>query len=424
MTREEAGMRETWRKTYIVGAAMTPFGRFPATSLASLAQQAASSALADAGAEASAVQSIVFANATQGALEGQHGIRGQSALDGAGFGNSGVVNVENACASASTALNLANVMVGSGAYDCVLAIGAEKMVTPDAAKSMAVFEGSWDLSRRDQTIADLIAMGAGMVVPAGAETGQARSVFMDVYAAFCRHHMARFGVTQRQMAAVSAKNHGHSVENPLSQYRKAFSIEQVLAARTIAWPLTLPMCSPISDGAAAALICTRSVAERLGQAARAVRIRASVLMSGDHRDPDDIENHVARKAGRRAYEVAGVGPEDVDVVECHDATAFGEILQSEMLGFFPLGAGGLAAEHGETTIGGRIPFNPSGGLESKGHPIGATGLGQVFEIVSQLRGEAGARQVQGARIGLIENGGGLRGIEEAAVAITMLERAG
>jgi acetyl-CoA acetyltransferase len=412
-------MHDTW----IVGIGMTPFGRFPAETVASLAQRAAREALTDAGAEVSLVQSIVFANATQGALEGQHGIRGQAALDGAGYGNVPVFNVENACASASTALNLAHMMVGSGARDCVLVIGSEKMVTPDPARSMAAFEGSWDLSRREQTIADLIAMGRGVAVPPGAETGEPHSVFMDVYAAFCRHHMAQFGTTQRQMAAVSAKNHRHSVENPRSQYRKAFSIEQVLAARPIAWPLTLPMCSPISDGAAAALVCSPSVVERLGQGARAVRIRASVLMSGDRRAPDDLENHVARKASRRAYELAGLGPKDVDVVECHDATAFGEILQSEMLGFFPLGEGGPAAERGETALGGRQPFNPSGGLESKGHPIGATGLGQVFEIVSQLRGEAGARQAPGARIGMVENGGGLRGVEEAAVAITVLERA-
>jgi acetyl-CoA acetyltransferase len=234
--------------------------------------------------------------------------------------------------------------------------------------------------------------------------------------------MAKFGTTQRQMAAVSAKNHWHSVENPRAQYRRAFTIEEVMAARPIVWPLTLPMCSPISDGAAAALVCTPVLAERLGQAARAARIRASVLMSGERRDPDRLEDHVARKAARRAYEISGLGPHDVDIVECHDATAFGEILQSEMLGFFGFGEGGPAAERGETRLGGRIPFNPSGGLESKGHPIGATGLGQIFEIVSQLRGEAGARQVEGARLGLVENGGGLRGVEEAAVTITILER--
>jgi acetyl-CoA acetyltransferase len=401
---------------------MTPFGRFPETPLAMLASRAATEALGDAGLAAAQVQAITFANATQGALEGQHGIRGQAALDGQGFGNAPVFNVENACASASTALNLAHVYVGSETYDCVLAVGAEKMVMPDPAKSMAAFDGSWDVHHRDRTIADLSAMGRRMTPPT-ADDSNPHSVFMDVYAAFCRHHMALFGTTQRQMAEVCAKNHGHSVHNPRSQYRKPFTVEEVLAARSVAWPLTLPMCSPISDGAAAALVCSKAVVDRLGLAARAVRIRASVIMSGEHRDPDQFDRHVARKASRRAYEIAGLGPEAIDVVECHDATAFGEILQSEMLGFFPFGDGGPAGERGDTRLGGRIPFNPSGGLESKGHPIGATGLGQVYEVVAQLRSEAGQRQVEGARVGMIENGGGLRGIEEAAVAMTILEKA-
>jgi acetyl-CoA acyltransferase len=409
------------RDTYIVGVGMTPFGRFPDTPLAALAARAAAEALADANATPVDAQAIVFANATQGALEGQHGIRGQAALDGCGFGHAAVINVENACASASTALNLAHVLVGSEAHDCVLAIGAEKMVMPDAAKSMAAFEGSWDLARRATTIDELLSMGRGVTPPAGSQPNEPHSVFMDVYAAFSRHHMARFGTTQRQMAAVSAKNHEHSVHNPRSQYRRSFTVDEVLAARPIVWPLTLPMCSPVSDGAAGALVCSRVVAERLGAASRAIQIRACVLMAGDHRNPDRLEDHVACHAGRRAYEIAGLGPADIDVAECHDATAFGEILQSELLGFFELGGGGSAAERGETRLGGRVPFNPSGGLESKGHPIGATGLAQIFELVSQLRGEAGSRQVEGARIALAENGGGLRGVEEAAVAITILE---
>jgi acetyl-CoA acyltransferase len=411
------------RESFIVGVGMTPFGRFPETRLAALAARAAAETLADADAEPCHVGAIVFANATQGGFDGQHGIRGQAALDGCGFGNAPVINVENACASATTALNLAYAMVGSGAHDCVLAIGAEKMVMPDPAKSMAAFEGSWDLSRRQQTIDELLAMGRALTPPPGAETNEPHSVFMDVYAALCRHHMAKFGTTQRQMAIVSAKNHGNSVHNPRSQYRRSFSIEEVLAARPIVWPLTLPMCSPISDGAAAALVCSREFADTLGGLQRAVKIRASVLLSGEHRDPDRLDDHVARKASRRAYEAAGLGPEEINVVECHDATAFGEILQSEMLGFFKLGDGGPAAERGETRLGGAIPFNPSGGLESKGHPIGASGLGQIFELVGQLRGECGPRQVEGARIALSENGGGLRGVEEAAVAITILERA-
>jgi acetyl-CoA acyltransferase len=411
------------RETFIIGVGMTPFGRFPEAGVGALAARAAAETLADAGAEPEQAEAIVFANATQGALDGQHGIRGQAALDGSGFGNAPVINVENACASASTALNLAHVLVASEAHDCVLAIGAEKMVMADPAKSIAAFEGSWDLSRRQQTIDELLAMGRGAAPPPGSETNEPHSVFMDVYAAFCRHHMATFGTTQRQMAAVSAKNHGHSVHNPRSQYRRSFSVDEVLAARSVVWPLTVPMCSPVSDGAAAALVCSRAFAEKLGALSHAVRIRASVLMSGDHRDPDRLGDHVARKASLRAYEIAGLGPDEIDVVECHDATAFGEILQSEMLGFFNFGDGGPAAERGETRLGGSIPFNPSGGLESKGHPIGATGLGQIFELVSQLRGQCAPRQVEGSRTALAENGGGLRGVEEAAVAITILERA-
>ena len=411
------------RETYIVGVGMTPFGRFPATSLGEFAARASREALADAGLAPSQVNGIAFANAAQGALEGQHGIRGQVALDGCGFGNAPVFNVENACASASTGLHLAEALVRSGAYECVLAIGAEKMTTPDSTRSMAAFEGSWDVGRRGRTIGELAAMGRGVTPPVDDPVNQPHSVFMDVYAAFCRHHMAIFGTTQRQMAEVSAKNHHHSTHNPRSQYRRAFSVEEVLAARTIAWPLTLPMCSPISDGAAAAIVCSKEMLGRTGSATRAIRIRGSVLTSGDHRNPDHIEQHVARKASRRVFEVAGLGPGDIDVVECHDATAFGEILQSEALGFFAFGEGGPAAERGETRLGGRIPFNPSGGLESKGHPIGATGLGQIYELVGQLRGKAGARQVPGARIALAENGGGLRGLEEAAIAVTILERA-
>jgi acetyl-CoA acetyltransferase len=246
---------------------------------------------------------------------------------------------------------------------------------------------------------------------------------MDIYAAMGRLHMRAFGTTQRQFAAVAAKNHAHSVHNPLAQYREAFSIEQVLAAPPISYPLTLPMCSPVSDGAAAAIVCNAAGLARLrGDARRAIRVLGCVLQTGSERDAADLENHLVRKAAHRLYEQAGVAPQDVGVAEVHDATAIGEILQSELLGLVPPGQGGPAAERGETTIGGRIPINPSGGLESKGHPIGATGLGQVFELVTQLRGEAGARQVPGARIALAENGGGLAGVEEAVACLTLLGR--
>jgi acetyl-CoA acetyltransferase len=262
-----------------------------------------------------------------------------------------------------------------------------------------------------------------MEAPPGSQSTKPYSVFMDVYAGFCRAHMDRFGTTQRQLAAVSAKNHMHSVHNPLAQYREPYSVEEILAAPPITYPLTTPMCSPICDGSAAAVLCGAAGLSRLrGDAARAVRLLASVTTSGSDRAADDFGNAAAAIASSKLYEQAAVGPEDVDVAEVHDATAMGEIIQVEACGLAPLGEGGPAAERGEFSIGGRIPVNPSGGLESKGHPIGATGLGQIHELVTQLRGEAGPRQVEGARVALHENGGGLYGNEEAVVVLNLLSK--
>jgi len=197
----------------------------------------------------------------------------------------------------------------------------------------------------------------------------------------------------------------------------------VLAAAPITYPLTVPMCAPISDGAAAVILCTEAAVKRHGlDRNRAIRVLASVIQTGSDRTADEYEKHCTRLGARRAYELAGVGPEDVSVAEVHDATAVGEIIQIENLGFCPFGEGGPVSERGETRIGGRIPVNPSGGLESKGHPIGVTGLGQIVELVAQLRGEAGSRQVENARIAVAENGGGLHGVEEAVACITILGR--
>jgi acetyl-CoA acetyltransferase len=246
---------------------------------------------------------------------------------------------------------------------------------------------------------------------------------MDVYAAFARQHMKQFGTTQRQLAAVASKNHAHSRHNPLSQYRNAFTIEEVMAAPPITYPLTLPMCSPVSDGAAAVIVCNEEGLRRLGtDRSRAIRVLASVLCTGSDRDPSEVEKHCSARAARQAYEKAGVSPSEISLAEVHDATAMGEIIQVENLGFCEFGEGGSLAERGETSIGGRIPVNPSGGLESKGHPVGATGIAQVYELVAQLRGEAGARQVEGARLAIAENGGGLYGIEEAVACVTILSR--
>jgi acetyl-CoA acetyltransferase len=235
--------------------------------------------------------------------------------------------------------------------------------------------------------------------------------------------MKTYGTTQRQIAAVAAKNHQHSVHNPFAQFRKHFSIEEVLAAQPITFPLTVPMCAPLTDGAAAAILCTEAGLRRIGaNHRRSIRVAASVLRSFTHRRADEPHKAIGHLAAHQAYEAASLGPEEMDVAEVHDATAMGEILQVENLGFVPFGEGGPAAERGDFTLAGRIPVNPSGGLECKGHPLGATGIAQLFELVTQLRGEAGVRQVPGARHAIQENGGGLQGIEEAAIAIHILSR--
>ena len=235
--------------------------------------------------------------------------------------------------------------------------------------------------------------------------------------------MKTYGTTQRQIAAVCAKNHSHSVHNPYSQFRQPFTIDEVLAAPPITFPLTVPMCAPLSDGAAAAILCTEEGLKRIGaDKSRCVTVSASVVRSFTHRDLHEPEKAIGRLAALQAYEIAGLGPDAMDVAEVHDASAMGEIIQSENLGLAPLGQGGLCAERGDFTIGGRIPINPSGGLESKGHPLGATGIGQLYELVTQLRGEAGKRQVTGASHAIQENGGGLQGIEEAAVVIHILSK--
>jgi len=406
---------------FVAGVGMTPFGRHLDRSIKDLTRTAVEAALADAGCDRSALQAAYFSNATQGHFEGQNYIRGEIALRAMGIGSIPVVNVENACASASTALNLATLFLKAGEGDVALAVGVDKMFSPDKAKMFSAFDSGWDIATAEQNKAALLELGRGIEPPPGTVSDKPYSVFMDIYAAFCRLHMKTFGTTQRQIASVAAKNHLHSVHNPLSQYREAYSIEQVLAAPPITYPLTLPMCSPISDGAAAAVLCTEAGLRKLGvDPRRAVRVLASVVQTGSDRRADDFDRHLTALAAKRAYEKSGIGPRDVSVAEVHDATAMGEIIQTENLGFCAFGEGGPLAERGETAIGGRIPVNPSGGLESKGHPVGATGLAQVHELVTQLRGEAGARQVAGARIALAENGGGLIGVEEAVACVTIL----
>jgi acetyl-CoA acyltransferase len=406
---------------YIAGVGMTTFGIDLTRSVKDLTRLAVTDALADANCAASLVEAAWFANTSQGALEGQHMIRGQAALRPLGFSGIPISNVENACASASTALFEAANYLRSGAADIVMAVGAEKLSHTDRSRSLGVFDAGWDVALADQSRAALLALG-GMDDASLPPPTARRSVFMDIYAAFARQHMRLYGSTAEQFAAVAAKNHAHSVHNERAQYRRPYSIAEILADRPIVWPLTLPMCAPVSDGGAAAILCTEAGLRKLGSRSRAVELRACILGTSVDRHPDDLERHIGRITALKAFAAASIDPEDIDLAEVHDATAVGEVIQVENLGLCPRGLGGEVAIRGQTSLGGRTPVNPSGGLESKGHPIGATGLAQIFELVTQLRGEAGMRQVSEPRIAVAENGGGLWGIEEAVCVISVLSR--
>lgn len=409
---------------YIIGVGMTHFGRHMDKTVKQLTALAVEDALKDAGCDRTEIGVAAFGNTGQGHFDGQHMIRGQVALLPIGIEGIPIFNVEAACASASSAFNLIISQLRSGVADVGLAVGSEKMYYSDKQKMFSIFDSAWDLETRETNAAAIIELGKDIVPPPGTTSDKPYSSFMDVYAGFGRQLMARYGITQRQVAAVASKNHGHSVHNERSQYRHPMTIEDVLAAPPITYPLTLPMCSPISDGAAAAILVNEAGLKRLGfDRKRAVKVLASGMRSASKHDPHNFDLHVSTQLSRQMYELAGVGPEDIDVAELHDAASIGELTISENIGLCTPGDSGAMAERGDTTIGGRLPINPSGGLESKGHPIGATGLGQIFEIVQQLRGECGARQVEGARIGLQVNGGGVWGTEESIDHIGIFARA-
>ena len=410
---------------FIVGVGMTPLGKHLDKSVKQLAAHAVDAALGDAGIVKESVQAAWFCNTRQGALEGQHGIRGQAALRAYGFEGIPIFNTDNACASSSSGLMQAYAAVRAGIYEVALVVGAEKMNYPEKRKEMFdAFKGSWDRELADSHMSALLAMGKGLALPPEAlvDSGE-RSVFMDIYAAQARFHMQRFGTTQRQIAEVAAKNHWHSQFNPMAQYRHPMTVDEVLADKLIVWPITRSMCAPMSDGAAAIVVASADAARRL-QPSRSIRIAGIGVSSGSNRKPEEVERHLTRVAANRAYEMAGVGPKDISVAELHDASAIAEILHMENCGFCDYGDGGSMVESGATTLGGRLPINVSGGLHSKGHPIGATGAIQIRDLVQQLRDEAGDAQVEGARIGMAENGGGFYGLEEAACVVTILERTG
>jgi len=403
------GLRESAavRGIYVAGTGMTKFGWQLDRTLRSLAEEAVREALADAGGEPATVGMAFFANAIGGLIGGQECVRGQVALRHSGLLGIPIVNVENACASSATAFLLACDALSAGRVDVAIVVGAEKMSHPDKSRSFAAFSSGYDQEEPPTA--------AQSKDPAD---GSTRSVFMDVYAHVACDYMRESGATVDDLALVSVKAHQHGTLNPKAQYGRALTIEEVLQSRTIAGPLTLLMCSPLSDGAAALVLATARGLQRLH--AKAVRVLASAIVSG--RDRLEGEESAVSRAARIAYAEAQVSPIEVDVVELHDAAAPAELIVSEELGLCEFGAGSNLLRSGATTLGGRVPINPSGGLLSKGHPVGATGCAQLVELVDQLRGRSGPRQVDGARIALAENAGGYLENDPAVAAVTILAR--
>jgi len=408
---------------YIVGIGMIRFAKYPDRTVRDMAVEAVNLVLKDAGLETRDVQSAYFSNTFWGMFANQHSIRGEVVLRGIGMDKIPVVNVENACAGASTALYLAALDIMAGAHDMALVIGSEKITNPNKLLSLSAYGAAMDVENFEKHMNELQEVRKTFkltIPPDSSKPGESRSVFMDAYATGARWHMDKYHSTQRQLAVICSKNHWHGSLNPLAQYQSEMTVEQVLADKLVTYPLTRAMCAPVGDGAAAAIVCSGKYLKKLKDA-RPVKIRASVLGQGSDRDINGED--MGERLSKQAYKAAGLGPKDIDLAELHDATAWAELHQSEVMGFCPEGEGGPFAESGATRIGGKKPINTSGGLECRGHPIGASGLAQIFELVTQLRGDAGKRQVMKPRIAMAENGGGNIGFEEAVMCIHILEKA-
>lgn len=380
------------RDVAIIGAGMTRFGELWETSLRDLFVEAALGALDDAGADG--VQSIYVGNMSGGQFVGQEHL-GPLMADHLGLDGVAAVRVESACASGGVALRQAYMEVASGMSDLVLATGVEKMT--DGADVTDVLATASDQERE---------VYYGVTFPA-------------LYAMIARAHMTRYGTTEEDLSWVSVKNHRHGALNDKAQFHREVTVEDVMGSSMVAEPLRLLHCSPVSDGAAAVLLCPLDQARRYTDTPVKIigsALATSSLALADRADPSQLD--AVERAAKTAYQMAGVGPREIQVAEVHDCFSIAEICCIEALGLVERGLGKRAAGSGETALGGRVPVNTSGGLKSKGHPVGATGIAQAIEIFEQLREEAGARQVQGARIGLAQNMGG----SGASSVVHILER--
>ena len=360
-------------EVYVVGTDMIKFGRFPDRTVPNIGAEAALMALDDAGLTIKDMQALYCGNLGQAG-----GMVGQRVLQEIGQTGIPVVNVANACATGATAFREGFMAIKAGQYDVVLCVGVEQM-----GKGLLGGGGG----------------GAGIPTEGLLGSGTMPSVFAHVG----MEHSRQYGTTFEQFAKVSVKNHHHSTLNPKAMYQIETPLQEVMGAEMISYPNTKLMCSVNVDGSAAAVICSEAYAKKHGLTKRAVRVRASAMTSDPYTPRNLVMpdfNAVTRLAAKAAYEQAGVGPEDVNLVELHDCFATAEIVHYENLGLCADGEAGRLIDNGDTALGGRIPVNVSGGLLSKGHPLGATGIANIYEVTTHLRAEAGARQVEGARIGL------------------------
>jgi acetyl-CoA acetyltransferase len=378
------------RTVRVAGVATTRFGKHLDRTLGSLTEEVVDGACKDAGLTPADIGSAVFANAAAGVLSGQEMIRGQVALKGTGLAGIPVVNTENACASGGSAVGLAWLAVASGQVDAAIVIGAEKLFHPDKARSFAAIESGTDLSLDRE----------GEDVSGG-------SVMMGAYAAAARAYAAEHGDVTDALAAVAVKNRAFAAGNPDAQFRDPITAADVAASRPVADPLRLLTCSPLTDGAAAVVLTAAATPDD-------VRVATTAMVS--HRPGDSV----VRRAADLAYAATGLTAADVDVFALHDACAFAELVQYEQVGIVPAGQGAAAARDGRTGPGGSAPVNTDGGLLSRGHALGATGVAQIVELTRQLRGQAGTRQVPGARRALAVNSGGWMGDDYATSVATLL----
>ena len=400
---------------YVVGVAMTPFTS-RAQGLVDMTEQVTRDVLADSGVPAARIGTVFVANAAAGLIQGQEMIRGEVLLQGTPLAGLPVINVENACASASSAVHLAAAAVAAGQVDAAIAIGVEQMSHPDRRRTFGALASATDTVRRR----DMFALVDDYALRArdGDDTPLTSSPLMEHYAQQGAKFLAQAGGTAEDLARVVAKNRLNGSLNAEAQLRRPVTVQYVLQDRMVAAPLTRSMCSPVSNGAAAVIVASEALGREIG--AVPVRILGTGIASADPRTPA----MPSQLAAERAYAAAGVGPDDIDVAELHDAAAPAELILMEAVGLCGVGRSIDLLRSGATALGGKLPVNPSGGLIARGHPLGATGCAQLVELTRQLRGRSGERQVESARLALAQNSGGVIGDGEAVAVVTILEKAG